>query len=466
MRHPGANDLPWPTRQDFFENAFLGYGTGRDKLSFGSFHLGCRLTDYELHAMYYTDDVSARIVNARPKEMLRRGYTLRSKKNPDGAAELQKAGTTLGLDVSVLRGMQWGRLFGGAVIVIGANDSADLTKPLNPAAVRDVKFLNVVDRRWVGVQRYQLNPSLPSYGEPEIYYVGGLVEAIYPVHATRVIRFDGVPETDQMTRKQLVGWTYSVLQRPYEVVRAFATAFKSVEQLMADASQGVWKISNLLEMISADRNALITRLQFSDMTRSAGRAIMLDAEAEDYKREPTPMNGYDAILDRFMMRLAAAAEMPVTRLMGRSPAGMNATGESDDRAWYDVLATDQQNELSPVLLRLYNVLGRGKFDDLEIEYKPLWQPTETEKSTIDKTRAETNQIYITTGVVLPEQVAIAEFGSGEGRIEIDEDSLRQSIENETELMLNPPPTPAVANTIDPNDPNAEEDLVSGKPVGQ
>lgn len=39
--------------------------------------------------------------------------------------------------------------------------------------------------------------------------------------------------------------------------------------------------------------------------------------------------GLPDVYDRVMMDVAGAARTPVTKLFGRSPAGMNATGESD-----------------------------------------------------------------------------------------------------------------------------------------
>jgi uncharacterized protein len=412
-----------PARYDGLENAFLGYGTSRDKLTHGAFVHGRALTDHELDALYYGDDIAAKIVNARPEEMLRRGYRLTSK-NDTAAQTLQEAGEKLALDEKVLRSMQWGGLRGGALLVPGTLDgSQNMAAPLNEGAIKETRFLNVIDRRHVSVFTYQENPNLPGLGEPELYMIGNV-----KVHASRVIRFDGVEETDPFTRRNLGGWTYSVLQRPYEVIRDFATGFKSAGQLVADCSQGVWKIQDLLSNIATDRNAVITRMAFADMTRSAGRAIMLDAELEDFQRVATPLTGLDSVLELFMMRLAAAADMPVTLLMGRSPAGMNATGDADFRAWYGKIATEQENRLKPKLLRAYRMIGGPSTPgDLDVEFRPLWEPTEKEKAETDKVRADTFAIYIDKGVVLPEQVAIAAFGSGEGKLEIDEKALRKAL---------------------------------------
>ncbi len=469
--HPDAKRRAWTG--DNLENVFLGFGTTRDKLAYGSFTQGTLLTDLELDALYYSDDVAAKIVNKRPDEMLRRGYKLTSEKNQGAADELQKRGEAEDLQVSkkILRASQWGRWRGGAALVLGANDSPDLSKPLRPEGVRDLKFVNVVDRRYAQVVRWQDNPALPRLGDPELFSIGSPFGGMQMVHASRVVRFVGVEETDPITMRQLGGWTHSVLQRPYEIVRSFAMQFKAVEHMMSDASQGVWKIQNLIDMLGANRDELMTRMAFADMTRSAGRAIMLDAENEDFQKIATSFAGVGDVIDRTIQRLAAAAEMPVTLLMGRSPAGMNATGDSDFRAWYDVLDTERVTVLKPAILSVYRAMARGQIDDLDVEFPPLWQPTAKEKADTDLTIAQTDKIYFDMGSVQPEEIAIARFGSGNGKIEIDEDALNVSLDQEIELMKDPEAraakeakateaaAPLAQGSLDPlaapNDPNVE-----------
>jgi phage-related protein (TIGR01555 family) len=427
-KHPESRS----PRYDFLSNDFLGYGTSRDKLSFGQFVSSCKLSDGELDALYYSDDVASRICNLQPAEMLRAGYTLVAK-DQTAARELQLQGRALGLDLAFLRAMQWGRLRGGAVCMIGALDGVqDLSLPLDIARVREVRYLNVVDRRFVTAFSWQDDPFRPGCGMPDVYSVGSLGATAALVHASRLIRFDGVQETDPVTRRALGGWTYSCLQRAYDVLRKFATAYESAAQLIADAAQGVWKIENLLDAIANNRDELLARMQLADMTRSAGRAIMVDAATEDFTRVTTPMGGVSDILNHFQQRLAAAAEMPVTLLMGRSPAGQNATGDSDFRAWYGGVKSSQTNDLKPKLLEVYRILAKGKPPEgLDIEFHPLWEQTAEEQARTENMRAQTDKIYtIDIGAVGPEQVAIARFGSGKGQIQINEAFLLNSIKVE------------------------------------
>ncbi|MBQ7478993.1 MAG: DUF1073 domain-containing protein [Selenomonadaceae bacterium] len=83
-----------------------------------------------------------------------------------------------------------------------------------------------------------------------------------------------------------------------------------------------------------------------------------------------------------MMDVAGAAETPVTKLFGRSPAGMNATGESDMQNYYDVIEEKQENELRPVYDKLLPIIMMSTFgavpDDFDYEFKPVRRAPETE----------------------------------------------------------------------------------------
>lgn len=455
------------TKSDGWTNASLGYGTLRDKSSQGSFCGRGLLGDQELSDMYYQDPIAALIVDSIPQEAFRRGYCLESKKNPDRVKALQEQLNELDADNYALEGATWGGLFGGALLILGSNNGTTQDKPLPPNA-KGLKFLNVVDRRSCTVMKYYEDVFSTKYGKPEIYQIQAQNGPVSLVHETRVIRFDGIP-VDTRKRRELAGWSYSVLQRPYERIRDFAAAFRSVQVLLSDASQGVFKINGLVDMISADEGpAVQERMRLVDQMRSALHSIILDAEKEDFTRITTPFTGMPELLDRIMMLLSSATGIPVAILMGRSAAGMNATGEGDARAFYDKVAAFQEKILTPVIKRVLAMLGDVP-EDLEIEWEPLWEPSDKEKAETElleeqakKWKADAFMVYVTMGALTAGQVAIAEFGSGEGEIEIDEAMLEEIDAKDFELALNPPDPVMVA----PGKPGQPGQPAAAKPAAK
>jgi phage-related protein (TIGR01555 family) len=81
---------------------------------------------------------------------------------------------------------------------------------------------------------------------------------------------------------------------------------------------------------------------------------------EEYKRESVSVAGLPELLERLMLRLAAAGGMPVSLLMGQAPSGLNATGDSDIRWFYDHVAAMQKKSLKSALVQIYTVIMSAK----------------------------------------------------------------------------------------------------------
>lgn len=404
-------------RGDGWENPWTGLGTARDRTTASIYQPTLPIMDPELSALYHGDDVAKRVVNLVPREMLRPGFGVGC---PDQAAVQVVSQRAKDLDTiaKVKEAMIWGRCFGGSVILIGADDGRAADLPLYEEGIRSLSFLQVYDRRMVWPHEWEKDPRSPWFNQPSVYRLTNFRTgwASY-VHASRVIRFGG-EHTGEQERYQLNGWDYSVLQHSYDTIRAFNAVYKAAEYMMGDASQGVFKMRGLLAMIAGGQLVnLQTRAQFLDMTRGIMRAVMLDADGgESFEKVQTAFAGVGDVLDRLANRLAACSETPVTLLMGQAPAGLNATGASDIRAWYDRIEGDREQKLKPVLERLVRLisLAEGLGDrQFKILFRPLWQETAKEKADRELVEAQTANIWITTEVLTPEQVAVAKFGSDE-----------------------------------------------------
>src|SRR5690606_37478789 len=119
-----------------------------------------------------------------------------------------------------------------------------------------------------------------------------------------------------------------------------------------------------------------------DLARSIARSVIVDAEMEDFSVVGAAnMSAVPAILDQANSRMASAARMPLTRLMGTSPGGLNATGESDLSWWYGVIDVQREQIARPLLMKYLHVIARSNnidSTDLEIEFPQLWSLSDLE----------------------------------------------------------------------------------------
>ena len=94
--------------------------------------------------------------------------------------------------------------------------------------------------------------------------------------------------------------------------------------------------------------------------------------------------GLSDVYEAFMMDMAGAAEIPATKLFGRSPQGLNATGEADLRNYYDMIAQMQERILRPALEKLLPIMAVSCWgyvpDDLEIVFEPVMTTSPAERA--------------------------------------------------------------------------------------
>lgn len=445
-------------REDGWENAVTGLGTRRDKASYGTFCPSFRLSDTELSSLFHFHDLTKRIVSTKPKEMLRKGFKVAIDEDTETSETVNQVVRDMNILQLFLEGMIWGNLYGGCLLIAGIDDGKDMSEPLSPdAPIRSIRYMFLLDKRYVWPVSYYEDPQDKKYEQVEVYQIGTPEGTLFSkVHESRCIRFGGAM-TDFLQRRAWNGWDMSVLQAVYDTARASEENWKSANHLLADASQAVFKIKGLINAITTPKGVetMTTRMQLVDMCRSVARAVLLDADSnESFERTTTNFAGIPDFLDKNMMRVASAAEIPVSILYGRSAAGLNATGDGDYRWFYDGIAADRLHILDPMLRRVIGWImsaqdgptGGAIPDEWCIDYPLLWEPSPTEKAAISKSKAEEDCLYITNQVYFPEEVALARARGGvDATVEIDEELRERMLKNEKDLANADPSKKAVPN---------------------
>lgn len=406
------------TRLDGWANLLTGVGSHRGRAGF-SFHAMGRLPDQALEDLYHGDGLASVICRTVPVHALRQGFVVQTP-DPAQSTAVMETLKRLGAREKLLEAWVWAYVFGGGAVFVGADDGRDPSEPLDWQNLAAVRFLTVLDKRELVPLRWYLDPMSPKFGEPELYLLQRIGQGnvdTRKVHETRLLRFTG-QLTTRRRRLQNWGWGESELQRVYDKLRAFNGAFASVEALLHDASQAVFKMPDLAGKLTADnRDAFKVRMEFMDLTRSAARAVMIGDDEEFTRTESQALAGLPDTLDRFMLALSGVSEIPVTILMKQSPAGLNATGDSDIRQFYDRVQSERTNYLLPRLEMLLRMIFRseeGPTDGVKpvgwsVEFPSLWQLSPKEEADRRYSVAQADVAYITAGVLTPEEVSTSRF---------------------------------------------------------
>ena len=427
-------------KSDSYANAVNGIGQrGQDKALFAQFTRECELGDETLQVMYSHDAIVARICATVPKESFRQGFEIKAGKDNQSALSQIKAIenklNTLGACNKIQEAMIWARVFGGAVVYMGINDGRSEAQEVDFERIKEVNFLTVLDKRDLVPHTYYDDPLSEKFNNPKTYKVvavgrGGTQTQNFniEIHETRLLVFEGTL-TPRREKSRHNGWATSLIQSIEPALKQYLITIQSLANLMQDAHQGMFKIKGYMDMVaSADptaQNAPWLRYGLLDKNRSNARAVILDADNEEFQRDNISFGSMPEVLDRMYLNLAAYTGIPVTFLMGQSPSGLNATGDSDIRIFYDSVKALQIKELKPKLEMLIRAImssklgptGGREIRDWRIEFNPLWQPTLKETAETRKIQAESDALYLDRGVLTSSEVANSRFGSGEYSLE-------------------------------------------------
>ncbi len=401
--------LTRPEREDGWVNPFTGFGTLRDKTTHGRFFAGARLSDVECAALFHHDDMAGKIASLLPEEALKMGWIL----GGDEGGKIARLFRELNIEDVFLDGLRAGRAFGGAVLFLGANDGRGPTEELCLDEVRSFDFVDLYDkRRATPVQWYENHRHL-RYGRPRIYQLSSLRGGISEVHVSRLIRMPGAFTLDQ-ERYENNWWDYSIFEKCHESIKQFNEASKAVELLMVEASQFVYGVAGIINSMSSGQMKTVQRrMELLDMSRSVARAIIVDPDkGETASQLAKSFAGVGDAWDRISIRLCAAAEVPVTVMLGRSPAGENSTGDADFRAWYDRRESYNRRTVLPRIERLVEIAKRatGIARQVDVTFPSPWVETPAEFADRRLKTSQADALDVANQILDPEEIAESRYG--------------------------------------------------------
>lgn len=383
---------------DAFSNVLARLGAGTPNLLEGTEYSLQRMSrDFNtLNALYRESWIVRRIIDVIPADMLKNWITITSGLDPDVEKRLSLTLRRTQLIDKLKRGMQWGRLYGGALgVMLVKHQGYDLSQPLQLDWIMPGDFAGLlIFDRWNGV-----NPSSeliedisdPDYGFPKYYTVtdpagGGSVK----IHHSRVVRFTGntLPFWEEIAEMQ---WGASVVESIFDELRKRDNVSWNIAQLTFMANIRVLKMQDLGQLLAATDNEsqaeLLRTLEAQNMLLNNMGMQVMDA-ADGLETHQYTFGGLADCYQQFIMDISGAAEIPVTRLFGRSPSGLNATGESDLQNYYDMIAEKQESYLRPILNKvlppfIISTLGSLP-DDFDFEFDPVAEPTDKERADLAK----------------------------------------------------------------------------------
>lgn len=437
---------------DSFQNFAqqLGIGTN-NTLSAGTYGFNPISRNRTLLDWAYRGNwVAGMAVDAVAEDMTRAGIQIQSGMTTSEIQTMQQAFKLLDIWGKLCDAIKWGRLYGGGVAVILMEGQSPET-PLRPEFTgrNQFKGLYVYDRWTLWPTMNDLVTELgPDLGTPK-YYVPMMNMPVYPnknIHHTRCIRLDGIdmPYWQKQTENW---WSISVLERLYDRLIAFDSTTLGAAQLVSKAHLRTLSVEQLRELIAAGGDGLAAvkaQVDFIRLFQSNEGITLLDA-SDKFEAHQYAFSGLGDMLLQFAQQVAGALQIPLVRMFGQAPAGMNATGESDFRNYYDGINTKQESRLRrPVqtLLELlsWSKLGKPLPENLTWMFTPLWQMSALERADLGNRNTDSVVRAYEAGIV-SRPTALEELRAGSEASSIWTNITDEEIE---EAELAPPPAVGAA----------------------
>jgi len=414
---------------DGFINLLNRYGTTQDTTEQYRFQREADVPDDQLTAFYEGNGLFAKIIDTPAEEAVKHGFTMDDVSDPETLDFFYEALDELDWEEAAMTAGRWTRLFGGAIVVMLINDGRGIDEPLDWSNIQSIDDLRVYDRSVItpdtsSMFSYQSNDPFRTRGSrlgtPERYLVYSRY-GTFTVHESRCLVFQNgtLPENCTNTDYQLWGMPeYIRIQR---AIRDTELAHGSVVKMLDRSVQAVYKMKDLAQLLATDEgeSAVLRRLQTIDLARGLLSSITIDNEGEDYDFKQFQFGGVNEVIDSTCNFLSALTSIPQTILFGRSPAGMNATGESDMENFYNYVERIQKRTLRSNLRYLLSVIAQAgmytgeikEIPKIKVSFNPLWSMSELEQADLDlkkaqiqQTKASTAQIYVDMQAIDPSEV--------------------------------------------------------------
>lgn len=266
-----------------------------------------------------------------------------------------------------------------------------------------LKALKVIEPVWTYPLGYNaVNPILPNWYDPQTWFVMGT-----EIHGSRLLTFIGHPVPDLLKPAySFGGLSLTQMAKPY--VDIWLTTRQSVADLIHSFSVMVLMTDMQTILAPGNAGALMARVALFNMLRDNQGLFAVNKNTEDFKNVSASLSGLHELQAQAQEHMASVSRIPLVKLTGIQPSGLNASSEGEINVYDDTIAAYQNRFYRPGLTRVINFEQLSLFGEVDPEivfhFEPLRQMTQAEKGTKQKDDADRDQKYVDMGAIHPGEV--------------------------------------------------------------
>lgn len=341
------------------------------------------------------------------EDALRKGWTVTvndgTEIDPAMLSKITHADKRRKVKQQLLEFLRFGRMFGIriAMFKVESTDPRYYEYPFNPDGVTPGSYKGIVqvDPYWCAPElstAAAANPSSLGFYEPTWWIING-----QRVHKSHLVIFKG-PEVADILKPSYLYGGISLTQLIYERVYAAERTANEAPMLMLTKRAMIFYTNTATAL--ANEPKFVSKLIRWALYRDNYGALVADKDGDQIEQKDTTLSDVNDVIAGQYNLVASVAKMPVTKLIGTSVKGMNATGEYDESSYHETLESIQTGDGTPFLDRHYLLLIRSEIApntpfEVEVQWPALDSPTAAEQATTNKTKAETAKLLAEVGAI-------------------------------------------------------------------
>lgn len=415
----GLSPQEGPSRaraNDYFSNSAARMGWGTPSLTEATEYDLVRLSfNYPLmYTLYRNHWIARRVVDVPAQDMVRAWPRLTSELKPKDLTKIDRAIRDNLVKSQILLALQWSRLFGGAgaLMAIDGHDH-QLDEPLDIESVGIGAFKGLIPfDMWSGIHPGPVigaDITKPREFNLPTHYQVNVPNGSdsFQVHSSRILRFCGPPVPTPEYQAEMY-WGISVLEVIYEELRKRDNLSWNILSLTFRANLIGIEFDQLAQALSGagmNQSALqqfYERMEGLNQLMSNQSLIVLPKDSK-LQGLMYPFTGLADVLQQFQLDIAGAAEIPVTKLFGRTLTGLGQSNDADIEMYEQKISMEQTVNLLPQLDALYRVICMSELGvvpgDLDLAFPSVRVLDEKQKSDLGKTTGDTITGYFNAGLM-------------------------------------------------------------------
>ena len=265
-------------------------------------------------------------------------------------------------------------------------------------AGKEVLGVYPIEPVWVSPHDYETsNPLKPNWYKPNAWHV-----MAKEVHASRLLTTIPFPVSDLLKPAYSFGGLPLIqMGKPY--VDNWLNVRQSTTKIVESYSIFALATNLAATLDGSGGEEIDKRAALFNKYRTNSGMFIFDKTTEDFKNVSANIAGIESIQAASQEHMSAAWRIPLVKLTGISPSGLNASSEGEIRVYYDLIKSMQEQILRPIIQIVMDFCSVELFADVDsditFDFVKLYEVTEVEAAQIRSADAQTGSLLMQGQVI-------------------------------------------------------------------